>query len=83
MYGSVASFRNRKAEIRWFYTAHLSLRITRWLPWKRASKAQANHPLFVDWNLSNDLLLFIEETRMNNKVAIICFKMQNLKQIFQ
>ena len=37
----------------------------------------------VDWNLSNDLLLFIEEIHMNNTVAIICSKMQNLKQIFQ
>ena len=32
---------------------------------------------------SNDLLLFIEEIHMNNTVAIICSKMQNLKQIFQ
>ena len=49
--------------------------------------AQADHPLLVgavvDWNLSNDLLLFIEEIHMNNTVAIICSKMQNLKQIFQ
>ena len=48
---------------------------------------QADHPLLVgavvDWNLSNDLLLFIEEIHMNNTVAIICSKMQNLKQIFQ
>ena len=48
---------------------------------------QADHPLFVeavvDWSLSNDLLLFIEEIHMNNMVAIICSKMQNLKQIFQ
>ena len=48
---------------------------------------QADHPLLVgaivDWNLSNDLLLFIEELHMNNTVAIICSKMQNLKQIFQ
>ena len=49
--------------------------------------SQADHPLLVgaviDWNLSNDLLLFIEEIHMNNTVAIICSKMQNLKQIFQ
>ena len=48
---------------------------------------QADHPLLVgavvDWNLSNDLLLFIEEIHMNNTVAIICSKMQNSKQIFQ
>ena len=48
---------------------------------------QADHPLLVgavvDWNLSNDLLLFIEEIHMNNMVAIICSKIQNLKQIFQ
>ena len=35
--------------------------------------AQADHPLLVgavvDWNLSNDLLLFIEEIHMNNTVA--------------
>ena len=50
-------------------------------------KPQADHPLLVgavvDWNLSNDLLLFIEEMHMNNTVAIICSKMQNSKQIFQ
>ena len=52
--------------------------------------SQADHPLLVgavvDCNLSNDLLLFIEETEeiyMNNTVAIICSKMQNLKQMFQ
>ena len=48
---------------------------------------QADHPLLVgavvDLNLSNDLLLFIEEIHMNNTVAIICSKMQNLRQIFQ
>ena len=48
---------------------------------------EADHPLLVgavaDWNLSNNLLLFIEEIHMNNTVAIICSKMQNLKQIFQ
>ena len=33
--------------------------------------------------LSYDLLLFIEEIHMNNTVAIVCSKMQNLKQIFQ
>ena len=48
---------------------------------------QADHPLLVgavvDWNLSNDPLLFIEEIHLNNTVAIICSKMQNLKQIFQ
>ena len=53
----------------------------------KAFKPQADHPLLVgaivDWNLSNDLLLFIEEIHMNNTVAIICSKMQNLKQIFQ
>ena len=50
-------------------------------------RAQADHPLLVgavvDWNLINDLLIFIEEIHINNTVAIICFKMQNLKQIFQ
>ena len=50
-------------------------------------RAQADHPLLVgavvDWNLSNDLLLFIEEIHMNNTVAVICSKMQNSKQIFQ
>ena len=50
-------------------------------------RTQADHPLLVgavvDWNLSNDLLLFIEEIHMNNTVAIICSKMQNLKQMFQ
>ena len=53
----------------------------------KAFKPQADHPLLVgavvDWNLSNNLLLFIEEIHMNNTVAIICSKMQNLKQIFQ
>ena len=48
---------------------------------------QADHPLLVgavvDWKLSNDLLLFIEEIHMNNRVVIICSKMQNSKQIFQ
>ena len=48
---------------------------------------QADHPLLVgaviDWNLSNNLLLFVEEIHMNNMVAIICSKIQNLKQIFQ
>ena len=34
----------------------------------------------VYWNLSNDILLFIEEIHMSNTVAIICSKMQNLKQ---
>ena len=50
-------------------------------------KPQVDHPLLVgavvDWNLSNDLLLFIEEIHVNNKATIICSKMQNLKQIFQ
>ena len=50
-------------------------------------KSQADHPLLVgavvDWNLSNDLLLFIEEIHMNDTVAMICSKMQNLKQMFQ
>ena len=49
--------------------------------------AQADHPLsvgaIVDWNLGNNLLLFIEEIHVNNTVAIICSKMQNLKQMFQ
>ena len=49
--------------------------------------AQADHPLLVgvvvDWNLSNDLLLFIKEIHMNNTVAMICSKLQNLKQMFQ
>ena len=48
--------------------------------------AQADHPLLVgavvDWNLSNDILLFIEEIHMNNTVAMICSKLQNLKQMF-
>ena len=47
---------------------------------------QADYPLLVGTvhlNLSNNLLLFIEEIHMNNTVAIICSKMQNLKQIFQ
>ena len=92
-------------------------------------KSQADHPLLVgavvDWNLSNEFLLFIEEIHMNNTAvawvsglpkglgerrfemsslpfslpsfpfspetpdtqaitaAIICSKMQNLKQILQ
>ena len=50
-------------------------------------QTQADHPLLVgavvDWNLSDDLLLFIEEIHKNNTVAIICSKMQNLKQMFQ
>ena len=45
---------------------------------------QADHSLLVGavvyWNLSNDILLFIEEIHMSNKVAIICSKIQNLKQ---
>ena len=45
---------------------------------------QADHSLLVGavvyWNLSNDILLFIEEIHMSNTVAIICSKMQNLKQ---
>ena len=50
--------------------------------------SQADHPLLVgavvDGNLSNDLSLFIDqEIHMKNTVAIICSKMQNLKQIFQ
>ena len=53
----------------------------------RKDLAQADHPLLVgavvDWNLSDDLLLFIEEIHKNNTVAIICSKMQNSKQIFQ
>ena len=54
---------------------------------KRFLIPQADHPLLVgavvDWNLSSDLLLFIEEIHMNNTVTIICSKMQNLEQIFQ
>ena len=54
---------------------------------KRFLIPQADHPLLVgavvDWNLSSDLLLFIEEIHMSNTVTIICSKMQNLKQIFQ
>ena len=54
---------------------------------KRFLIPQADHPLLVgavvDWNLSSDLLLFIEEIHMDNTVTIICSKMQNLKQIFQ
>ena len=49
--------------------------------------AQADHPILVravvDWNLSNEFLLFIEEMHINNTVAIICSKLQNLKQILQ
>ena len=45
---------------------------------------QADHSLLVGavvyWNLSNDILLFIEEIHMSNTVAIICSKIQNLKQ---
>ena len=37
----------------------------------------------VDGNLSNDLLLFIEEIHVNNTVAIILFQNADLKQIFQ
>ena len=54
---------------------------------KSSVKSQADHPLLVgavvDWNLSNDPLLLIEEIHMNNTVAVICSKMQNSKQIFQ
>ena len=61
--------------------------MTSWIRHFELIKSQADHPLLVgavvDWNLSNDLLLFIEEIHMNNTVAIICSKMQNLKQIFQ
>ena len=51
----------------------------------KSRKPQADHPLLVG-------LLLIEiwattfcykEKHMNNTVAIICSKMQNLKQIFQ
>ena len=48
---------------------------------------QADQPLLVgpvvDGNLSNDLLLFIEEIHVNNTVAIILFQNADLKQIFQ
>ena len=37
----------------------------------------------VDWNLSINLLLFIEEKQMNNRVAIICAKVQISMQMFQ
>ena len=48
--------------------------------------SQADHPLLVgaivDWNLSNDLLLFIEEIH-EQYGGYNLFQMQNLKQIFQ
>ena len=49
--------------------------------------AQVDQPLLVgavvDWNLSIDLLLFVEKIQMNITVAIICSNMQNLTQTFQ
>ena len=47
---------------------------------------QADHPLLVGvvhWNLSINILLFIEEMQVNDMVATICCNMQNLKQIIQ
>ena len=47
---------------------------------------QADHPLLVeavvDWNLSNDLLLFIEVIH-EQYGGFNFFQMQNLKQFFQ
>ena len=37
----------------------------------------------VDWNLGINLLLFVEEKQMNNRVAIICAKVQISMQMFQ
>ena len=49
--------------------------------------AQVDQPLLVgavvDWNLSIDLLLFVEKIQMNITVAIICSNVQNLTQTFQ
>ena len=51
----------------------------------RPLSRQPNNSFHVyrDGLKSNDLLLFVEEIHMNNTVAIICSKMQNLKQMFQ
>ena len=49
--------------------------------------AQVDQPLLVgavvDWNLSIDLLSFVEKIQMNITVAIICSNVQNLTQKFQ
>ena len=49
--------------------------------------AQVDQPLLVgavvDWNLSIDLLSFVEKIQMNTTVAIICSNVQNLTQTFQ
>ena len=49
--------------------------------------AQVDQPLLVgavvDWNLSIDLLSFVEKIQMNITVAIICSNVQNLTQTFQ
>ena len=48
---------------------------------------QVDQPLLVgavvDWNLSIDLLSFVEKIQMNITVAIICSNVQNLTQTFQ
>ena len=48
---------------------------------------QVDQPLLVgavvDWNLSIDLLSFVEKIQMNITVAIICSNVQNLTQKFQ
>ena len=49
--------------------------------------AQVDQPLLVgavvDWNLSIDLLSFVEKIQMNTTVAIICSNVQNLTETFQ
>ena len=49
--------------------------------------AQVDQPLLVgavvDWNLSIDLLSFVEKIQMNITVAKICSNVQNLTQKFQ
>ena len=49
--------------------------------------AQVDQPILVgavvDWNLSIDLLSFVEKIQMNITVAIICSNVQNLTQKFQ
>ena len=49
--------------------------------------AQVDQPLLVgavvDWNLSINLLSFVEKIQMNITVAIICSNVQNLTQMFQ
>ena len=44
---------------------------------------QADHPLLVGAVVDCNFVIIIEKIHMNNTVAIICSKMQNLKQIFQ